>query len=180
MADHDLADPDRSEASDAEAALLGAAMVYPTRAAEILDDLTCEDLGSPSHRAVLDAIRAVLATGTDPEPVLVHAAFRDNLHYNAAVKRFAIVVHDCLSAAATPTTAPAVRHAVITARWRRTALTAAARIAEAAEHAPAGELHHALNESLTDLGAILARLAPAPEATSTTHITATAPGPVAA
>jgi hypothetical protein len=95
---------------------------------------------------------------------LVHAAFRDDLGYNAAAKQSGIIIHDALAAATVPAAAGHYRRAIITARWRRTALTAAARIAEAAEHAPAGELHHALTESLTILGAVLARLAPAPAA----------------
>jgi replicative DNA helicase len=160
-----LPDPDRAEAPDAEAALLGTAMAYPSHAVDVLADLAPEDLGDPAHRAVLATIRTVLATGTDPAPVLVHDAFRNGLHYNATVKRFAIVVHDCLTAATVPAAAPAVRRAVLTARWRRDALAAAARIADAAEHAPADDLHHALTESLTALGATLARLTPLP----TTH-----------
>jgi replicative DNA helicase len=164
MTDHDLVVPDRSDAGDAEAALLGAAMVYPARAAEILDGVEPGDFAAAHHRVLHATITTVMAAGAPPEPVLVHAAFRDDLGYNAAAKQFGIVVHDALAAATVPAAAGHYRRAVITACWRRTALAAAARIAEAAEHAPATELHHALGESLADLGAILARLTPAPEA----------------
>lgn len=156
-------DPDRSVAArGAEAALLGAALYASNRARQVLADLAPADLTDPRHRAVLAALRAVLATGADPTPALVLAAYARGEHDNTPAHHFALVVHDCLTVAAVPAAAPHLYRAVLEARWRRDALAAAARIADAAEHSPVAELHHVLGEALAVLGATLARLTPAP------------------
>lgn len=151
--------PDRSTATGAEAALLGAALYAPRHAARMLADLTTDDLADPGHRAVLAAIRAVLADGAPPDPALVLAAYNRGEHYGSPAHLFALVVHDCLHHAGTPGAEAHYRCAVLEARWRRDAITAAARIRQAAETAPLADLHAVLAEALAGLGKTLARLA---------------------
>lgn len=154
--------PRRTTAADAEAALLGAALHAPRQAARLLADLTTGDLADPAHRAVLAAIRAVLANGAPPDPALVLAAYNRGQHHGAPAHLFAITVHDCLAAAGTPGAETHYRRAVLEARWRRDAITAATRIHHAAETAPLTDLHAVLAQTLAGLGATLARLTPTP------------------
>jgi replicative DNA helicase len=151
--------PDRSTARDAEAALLGAALYYPRQAARMLADLTADDLADPGHRAVLAAIRTVLADGAPPDPALVLAAYNRGEHYGSPAHLFALTVHDCLHHAGYPGAEGHYRRAVLEARWRRDAIAAAHRIHQAAQDAPLTDLHAVLAEALAGLGKTLARIA---------------------
>jgi replicative DNA helicase len=159
--------PDRSTATEAEAALLGAALYNPHHAAQVLGDLTPDDLADPGHRAVLAAIRAVLADGAPPDPALVLAAYNRGQHYGSPAHLFALTIHHCLAAAGTPGTEGHYRRAVLEARWRRDAITAAHRIHQAANTAPLADLHAVLAEVLAGLGSTLARIALTPAPTPT-------------
>lgn len=158
--------PDRSTATEAEAALLGAALYAPHQAARMLADLTTDDLAHPGHRAVLAAMRVVLADGAPPDPALVLAAYNHGQHYGSPAHLFALVVHDCLHHAGTPGAEAHYRRAVLEARWRRDAIAAAHRIRQASETAPLTDLHTVLAETLAGLGKTLARIALAPTTAS--------------
>jgi replicative DNA helicase len=151
--------PDRSRIPGPEAVLLGTALLAPKRATEILGDLAREDFAEPKHRAVLTAIRAVLAQGWIPEWALVLAAYARGDESGVPVATFGILLAECIGMAAAPALAPQYRRVLLEARWRRDAVRTAGRIAHAAEHRPAAELHDVLNESLADLAHTLARMA---------------------
>lgn len=65
---------------DAEAALLGAALIYPSHAREVLADLTEEDFGHPAHRVIARAVAALMDAATPPEPVLVAHHLTSHAH----------------------------------------------------------------------------------------------------
>jgi hypothetical protein len=153
-------DPDRSRMPTVEHVLLGTALWSPTRAAEVLADLGVEDFAEPKHRALLCAIRDVLAQGQPPEWGQVLGAYARGDHSGVPMGTFAVVLADALGAAAPPAAAPHYRRILLEARWRRDALQAAARLAHAAETAPLEDLHHTLAEALAALGHTLARIPP--------------------
>lgn len=159
---------DRTTVVEAEAALLGAAMLYPATAAQVLDDIGGTDLTDPIHRVILTAIRTLLAEGVRPDGVLVAAVYARHSPGPLPPGGFAARIHDCLQAAALPVTAHAYRRAVIETRWRRDALITAERIAQAARDFPLRDLHEVLSHELTALARTLARLAPPPTAATPT------------
>jgi len=166
--------PDRSHVPDAEAALLGCALYCPRTARETLADLGPEDFSDRRHRAVLAAVRTVLGHGQDPEMPLVLAAYARGAETGIPLAAFGVLLAECAGRATSPALAPEYRRVLLETRFRRDAVRAAGRIAHAAEHAPAADLHHVLNESLADLARTLTRMTE--PARGDTHDTVPVPG----
>ncbi len=149
----------------AEYALLGAAMTFPSHAAQILNGTDGGDFADTLNRHVHAAILGVLAQVPGlPEPAVVlaglHAAGAQDHNPGTWPIRLATALHH----ACVPQSAPAVRRALIHARIRRQADTLARALHQGATRASLADLHTVLSESTRSLGAQLARLADEPDA----------------
>jgi replicative DNA helicase len=150
------------DAHQCEAAILGAAMRYPAAAADVLGDLAADDLTDPAHRAVLDAVRQLLADDVPPDPALVIAQLHRTGHVRAPTDRpwRTVVFHLWAVTTATfPAAAPHYRRALLEARLRRDADVFAHQLHAAAARDPVDALWHALDTATQALGDTLARLA---------------------
>ncbi len=147
----------------AEYALLGAAMTFPSHAAQILDGTNDGDFADTLNRHVHAAILGVLDQVPGlPEPAVVlaglHAAGAQDHNPGTWPIRLATALHH----ACVPQAAPAVHRALIHARIRREADAHARRLHQAATRGSLVDLHAVLVEGTRTLGAQLARLAQAP------------------
>ncbi len=120
---------------DAEAQLLGIAMVWPDRTADTVTQLDATDYYKPAHGHIHAAITAVLDTGNRPDPALVALELDNKGLLEAAGGRHELIRLQV--AAPTPETAVPLAEAITHhARARRAIL----RYTNAAELAAAGQL----------------------------------------
>jgi replicative DNA helicase len=142
----------------AEAAVLGAAMLAPRHAAALLDDLAGDDFADPRHRDVHGAIRRLLAAAAPPDPVAVLGELRrSGVLPSTADRGPGNLLHDLLETCPVPAAAEHYRRIVREHAFRRRARQAGERIAQAAEGAGLAELGTLLAAELTAVVTAAAR-----------------------
>jgi len=78
----DLLDEPPPRDFDSEAAILGVALMYPARFAEITKALTAEDFTDEAHRTIYGAMLRLHALGRPIDPTLVVSELRDFGEYD--------------------------------------------------------------------------------------------------
>jgi replicative DNA helicase len=147
----------------AEMALLGAALLAPHRATEILDGLAVEDFTDPRCAAVFPVMQALVRTGTPPDPVVVLGGMRAS-GAAASVARSrdpGAWLHDLAQSAPVPDSASHYRAILLEHSYRRAVAKAAVTWAQVAGHAALDELDGILDHSCREVLAAKRRRAPA-------------------
>jgi replicative DNA helicase len=130
----------------AEAALLGAAMLAPADAAEIIGDLVGDDFTDPRHVAVLAAIRRLLAGRVPPDPIAVLGELRrTGALPSTADAGPGNLLHRLVETCPVPASAAYYRRILLEHSFRRRVLKAGDRLVQ-----------HAADASLADLGRLAA------------------------
>lgn len=134
---------------EAEAGLLGAALLAPQSARNLLDGLSDDDWTEPAHAAVYVVVRTFLDSAQYPEPVAVLAALR---RIDRPLDRDpGVLLADLMDAVITPAAGPTYRAIVREHTWRRTVTEIAARLDHAARSADREVIRSVIDEAVTIL-----------------------------
>lgn len=142
----------------AEAVLLGTAMAYPARAADVLAGIEPEDFGNVAHREVCQTVRTLLDDGQPCHPVIVAAALIDSgtrpAHRHT---HWMAVLADITGQADVPALAPHLRRVILHARLRRDAEDLGTALTEAARSGDLSQLHRIVSRATTAIAVLIAR-----------------------
>lgn len=150
--------PDQPADLPAEQAVLGAILLSPDAASNLLPRLRAEQFHQPQHGELLTVMQHLHSRGEPVDPLTVHAELRRRGRVTFGERNAAVVLHDLL--AATPTAANGSYYARIVAETaaRRRAVEAGVRIVQLA-----GAGHGGLDQLMSDAARELACLRAAVE-----------------
>ena len=120
---------------EAEAALLGACLLAPPRALDVLSGLVEDDFTDPRHQVTFAAMCGLVDRGVPPDPVttLGHLRSTGRLRPFTTDRDPGVFLADLASATPLPTSARHYRQIVLEHALRRRAHQAGERIQQAAE-----------------------------------------------
>lgn len=141
---------------EAERALLGACLLAPSQARQLLTGLTGDDFAEGRNLAVHGAITAAVNDGDEPDPVTVLARLRRTNH-TAGGRVFgddpAVLLADLMQACPAVAMAPHYRRLVGEYAERRALIASAARLDRAARTAEPDTLRAVTTDTITTLTA---------------------------
>ncbi|WP_020580169.1 DnaB-like helicase N-terminal domain-containing protein [Actinopolymorpha alba] len=140
----------------AEQAVLGALLLAPELATELVNHLEPTDFYQPRHETIWRAIHAVVDTGQLPDPILVIGHLERSGNLNRAGG--GTYLHDLMGACPLPAQAPAYAARVRDVARLRTVQQVATRLATLST---GSDIDQALADSLDTLDAAVARFGPA-------------------
>jgi len=144
---------------EAERALLGACLLAPATAADLLAELGEEDFVDPRHRLVLTAARVLVEQGAPPDPVTVLGLLRARNHEKpfTADRDAGTYLADLASSCPLPASGPWYRRVVLEHAWRRRVQEAGQRLVQHAESASLDDMAAAVRDEQERLEAAAAR-----------------------
>ncbi len=139
----------------AEQAVLGAILLSPDVAGNLLPRLRPEQFHRPAHGELLGVMQHLHERGEPVDPLTVHAELRRRGRLQFGERKAAVVLHDLL--AVTPTVANARYYAGIVAETaaRRRAVEAGVRLAQVAA-AGHGDLDQLMSDAVHELACVRA------------------------
>ncbi|MGY1692351.1 hypothetical protein [Geodermatophilus sp. SYSU D01105] len=130
------------------------------RAVQVAKLVRPEELASPALAELLTVVTALAQLGIDPEPTAVLALMRGEGRANGArTQAVALLLTDLHASAAVPASARFYAAAVLNEATRRRAHEAAARVDQAAERVPIGDLAGLVRRELDAVQALAERAA---------------------